>query len=206
MGLEVIGAGFGRTGTNSLKLALERLGFTPCHHMFEVRDNLALLPPWEAVAKGGAPDLDALFAGYRAQVDWPGARLWRELAEHYPEAKVILTVRDPQRWYDSVEATILKFFQSLGEIPDPHLNRLGVMAKALVDEGVFDGRLAERDHAVAVFERHVDEVTAAIPAERLLVYRVSEGWGPLADFLGVEAPDEVFPHTNSSRAFRDQHL
>lgn len=106
MALEVIGAGFGRTGTNSLKLALERLGFGPCHHMFEVRDNPEQLPAWQAVARGKGADWDAMFKGYRAQVDWPGAAYWKQLSDHYPDAEVILSVRDPDVWFDTVQSTI----------------------------------------------------------------------------------------------------
>jgi hypothetical protein len=87
MALEIIGAGFGRTGTNSLKIALEFLGFGPCHHMFEVRDNPELLPDWQRAAMGERVDWDQVFRGYRSQVDWPGARYWRELTEHFPNAK-----------------------------------------------------------------------------------------------------------------------
>ena len=104
-----IGPGFGRTGTNSLKLALEQLGFGPCHHMFEVRDHPEQLPNWEAAARGETVDWDVVFRGYRSQVDWPGARYWRELAQHYSKAKVILSVRDPDSWFDSVQATIAPF-------------------------------------------------------------------------------------------------
>ena len=105
MPLKIIGPGFGRTGTNSLKLALEHLGFGPCHHMFEVRDNPELLADWEAAARGEPVDWDKVFRGYRSQVDFPGARYWRELAQHFSAAKVILTVRDPDAWFDSVQAT-----------------------------------------------------------------------------------------------------
>ena len=118
MALEIIGPGFGRTGTHSLKIALEHLGFGPCHHMFEVRDHPEQLPAWEAVARGEPVDWDEVFRGYRAQVDWPGARVWRELARHWPEAKVILTVRDPDEWFDSVQATIAPFLAARGQHPD----------------------------------------------------------------------------------------
>jgi Sulfotransferase domain len=97
MALRVIGAGFGRTGTHSLKLALEQLGFAPCHHMYEVRAHPEQLAFWQAAARGELPDWDEVFAGFAAQVDWPGARFWRELAEHFPHAKVILSVRRPTR-------------------------------------------------------------------------------------------------------------
>lgn len=105
MTLEIIGAGFGRTGTNSLKLALEQLGFGPCHHMFELRDHPELVPDWEAAANGQKMDWQQVFSNYRSQVDWPGARYWRELAFAFPDAKVILSIRDPNEWFDSVQAT-----------------------------------------------------------------------------------------------------
>jgi hypothetical protein len=114
MPLEVIGAGFGRTGTNSMKLALEQLGFGPCHHMFEVRDNPDRLVDWQRAARGDKVDWDHMFRGYRSQVDWPGARYWRDLVGHYPKAKVILTVRDPDDWYDSVQKTIVPFITARG--------------------------------------------------------------------------------------------
>ncbi len=105
MALEIVGAALGRTGTNSLKLALEHLDFGPCHHMFEVRDHPEQLPYWQAAARGELPDWDEVFANYRACVEWPSARFWREIAAHYPDAKVLLTRRDPDQWFDSVHAT-----------------------------------------------------------------------------------------------------
>ena len=127
MALRIIGAGFGRTGTSSMKIALEHLGFGPCHHMFEVRDNPQLLPHWEKVADGQPQDWDEAFAGYRSQIDWPGARVWRELAGHYPDAKVILTVRDPDEWYDSMSATVIPFIEGRGTYPDAHANGISTM-------------------------------------------------------------------------------
>ena len=140
MALEIIGPGFGRTGTNSLKVALEHLGYGPAHHMFEIRDNPPLLSPWQALARGESGDWDAAFRGYRSQVDWPGARYWRELAAYYPEAKVILTIRDPDEWFDSIEATILKFMAGRGTYPDPHQNAIAEMAqKVVVEDGNITG-------------------------------------------------------------------
>ena len=130
MALEVIGPGFGRTGTNSLQLALEQLGFGPCHHMHEVGNRPELLPAWDAVSRGVQPDWDAMFEGYRAQVDWPGARFWRELSGHYPDAKVVLTVRDPDEWYNSFSQTIAPFMDATGNIPDPHGNAISIMVPA----------------------------------------------------------------------------
>lgn len=203
MALDIIGPGFGRTGTNSLRTALEHLGFGPCHHMFEVRDHPAQLPGWQAAADGRPNDWDTLFAGYRAQVDWPGARYWQELSEHYPHAKIILTVRDPSEWFTSVSATILAFLASRGSNPTPYINDLAEMCKRLIDDQVFDGRMAERDHAIAVFSAHIDKVKATIPAKRLLVYSVDQGWEPLCAFLDRDLPAISFPHLNSSRQFTE---
>jgi Sulfotransferase domain len=204
MSLEIIGAGFGRTGTNSLKLALEHLGFGPCHHMFEIRDHPELLPDWEAAARGEPVDWHKMFRGYRSQVDWPGARYWRELARHFPDAKAILTVRDPDAWFDSVQATIAPFAAARGTHPSPHVNKIAEMGYQTVAVQVFHGRMSERDYATRVFREHIAEVQSEVPPERLLTFDLREGWGPLCDFLGVEKPGIPFPRTNSSSEFVDQ--
>ena len=204
MPLEIIGPGFGRTGTNSLKLALERLGFGPCHHMFEVRDHPEQLPNWVAAARGERVDWDDVFRGYRSQVDWPGARYWRELTRHYPKAKVILTVRDPDEWFDSVQATIVRFLAARGTHPSPHANAIAEMGQEVVAVQVFDDRMTDREHAIRVLKRHIVEVQSEIPPERLLTFDLRDGWRPLCAFLGVEAPDVAFPKTNSSKQFVDE--
>lgn len=201
MALEIIGPGFGRTGTNSLKVALEHLGFGPAHHMYEVRDNPGQLPGWDALSRGERPDWDAIFAGYRAQVDWPGARYWRELAAYYPDCKVILTVRDPDEWFDSVEATIAPFMAGRGTYDSDHINGVANMAYRLVVDGVFDGKMFDRAYATSMFRRHVDEVQASIPASRLLTFDVAQGWQPLCAFLDRPVPPISFPRLNSSRQF-----
>ena len=201
MPLEIIGPGFGRTGTYSFKIALEHLGFGPAHHMFEVRDNPHLLADWEAAARGETPDWDEVFAGYRSQVDWPGARVWSELADRYPAAKVILTVRDPDEWYDSVTKTILPFISARGSHNGAHPNAVAEMANRLIVEGVFDGRLDDRQHAISIFNAHNAEVRETIDPARLLVFDVREGWDPLCAFLGVPIPSVSFPRLNSSKQF-----
>ena len=201
MALQIIGAGFGRTGTSSLKLALEHLGFGPCHHMHEVRDNPELLPPWQALVAGKPLAFEKAFAGYRSQVDWPGARVWREAAVYYPEAKVILTVRDPDAWFDSVQATIAPFLASRGKNENAHANAIAEMGHKLIEVGVFDDSLSDREHAKRVFNAHVAEVKATIPASRLLTFDVVEGWGPLCDFLECPIPAISFPKLNSSKQF-----
>lgn len=204
MALDIIGPGFGRTGTNSLKLALETLGFGPCHHMFEVRDNPEQLPAWQAAARGERVDWDRMFQGYRSQTDWPGARYWRELATHYPEARVILTVRDPDAWFDSVQATIVPFLAARGQHPSPHVNAIAEMGHEAIVTQVFADRLTDRAHATRVFRDHVAEVQATIPPDRLLTFEVRQGWEPLCAFLGRDVPDQPFPKTNSSKQFGDE--
>lgn len=201
MSLQIIGPGFGRTGTHSMKIALEHLGFGPCHHMFEMSDHPHLLADWEAISRGEARDLGKVFEGYRAQVDWPGARVWRELADLCPDARVILTVRDPEDWHRSVEKTILSFMAGRGGYPDPHVNAIAEMAFRLVVQGVFDERLDDRQHAISVFKAHIEEVRDTIDPARLLVLDVAEGWEPLCRFLEVPVPSISFPRLNSTREF-----
>jgi hypothetical protein len=203
MPLDIIGPGFGRTGTSSLKIALEHLGFGPTHHMFEVRDNPELLPYWQAVARGEKVDWEQAFAGYRSQVDWPGAAVWRELAEAYPEAKVILTVRDPDEWFDSVQATIVQLLNGRGKHGVPHIEAVVEMGQKLIADDIFDDRLSDRDHAVGVFLDHISEVQATIAPERLLTFDARQGWEPLCEFLDVEVPNISFPKLNSSKQFVD---
>ncbi|MES2001731.1 MAG: sulfotransferase family protein [Pseudomonadota bacterium] len=199
MTLSVIGAGLGRTGTMSLKLALERLGFGPCYHMVEVLDDPAgRSPQWEAAADGKPVDWDAIFKGYRSTVDWPGATFWREIVAAFPGAKVILTERDPEDWYRSIEQTI--FSRRMPHDPKDPWARMTTK----VVRGMFDGVVDDRDHAIAVFERHNRAVRKAIPADRLLVYEVSQGWEPLCAFLGVPVPDEPIPKTNSTAEFKER--
>lgn len=201
MALDIIGPGFGRTGTSSLKTALEHLGFGPTHHMFEVRDNPAQLPHWQTLARGETPNWNDVFAGYRSQCDWPGARYWRELAAFYPDAKVVHTVRDPDEWYDSFSATILKLTDQRGKIDNPYLSGLVEMGYKLIGIGEFSNRAHDRDYAISIFNKHNAEVKAAFPASRMLVFDVREGWEPLCTFLGCDVPAISFPNLNSSKQF-----
>ena len=159
-----------------------------------------------------------MFAGFQSALDWPAAAYWRELAEHYPGAKVILTVRDPDRWYDSVSATI--FARALAEARPLPLRRRIIrwlvahrapdfalypqMARATMVDRVFGGRIDDRKHAIEVFERHLAEVRATIPADRLLVFDVADGWPPLCEFLGVPVPGEAFPQVNEREAWHQK--
>jgi hypothetical protein len=201
MTLSVIGAGLGRTGTLSLKIALEQLGLGPCYHMKEVFEHLDHVPMWQRAADGEAVDWDALFAGYRSAVDFPAAAFYEALAAHYPAAKVILTVRDPDRWFQSVDATI--FHPLRRPLPAP-LADWGRMVRKAILERVFEGDVDDRDHVIACYERHNAAVQRTNPAERLLSYEVSQGWEPLCAFLGVPIPDGPFPKVNTTSEFQER--
>jgi hypothetical protein len=194
MALAVIGAGFGRTGTESMKLALETLGLGPCHHMKEVLSNPRQLDIWRAAAQGDLPDWDEAFAGYRSTVDWPSAYFWRELSAYYPEAKILLTVRSAESWYESMVRTIM---QVLRTSTDP-----ASIGKRLIAEKVFGGRFDDRSHAIAVYQANIAAVQAAFPPDRLLTYNLGDGWEPLCRFLGRPVPDTPFPKTNSTEQFQ----
>lgn len=201
MPLQVIGAGLGRTGTLTLKLALERLGFGPCHHMTEVLANPAQLPFWNRAADGAAMDWEAVYGDYRATVDWPGAAFAVELAQYYPDAKVILSKRDPQRWYESMRETILQSMEMMGlagpEVADDHPMRFG---HALIAHRTFGCDFSEKN-VIAALVKHNTEVKRRIAADRLLEFDPAEGWEPLCRFLGVDIPGEPFPRTNARDEF-----
>ena len=204
MSLELIGAGFGRTGTLSLKGALESLGLAPCHHMLEVFSHPETANDWYDAAVGREVDWNALLGGYRASVDWPSCAFWRELSVAFPDAKVLLSVRDPNRWYDSVRDTIYKAMMMGRQSDDPTVRERFRMADQIVLRNTFDDRFEDRAHAIRVFERHSEEVKKTIPAERLLIYEVGSGWEPICDFLELDVPQEDFPHVNSRDEFRER--
>jgi hypothetical protein len=207
MGLDVIGAGFGRTGTLSLKTALERLGFERCYHMYEVLGNLPSTAWWIAADRGEPVDWEVVFDGYRATVDWPGCAFWRELVEAYPDAPVVLSVRPPERWFASFHETIyqvmLRERPPPSELP-PELAQLLEFADRTVRLRSFGEGLADmtRDQIIGAYEAHNAAVVAGVPAERLLVFDVAEGWEPLCRFLEVEVPGEPFPNVNDRDQFK----
>ncbi len=200
MALEIIGASFGRTGTESMKRALELLGVGPCYHMYEVLAEKRRFTHWLSVLKEGAePNWDETFAGFRATVDWPAACYWRELSEFYPQAKILLPVRSSESWYASMEKTILTYMRD----PDAHPD----MAQALRYKA-FGGEVDNKAHVISVYERNISEVQSAFSAERLLTYELGSGWLPLCNFLDVPEPDLPYPSGNTTREFhhRGQEL
>ena len=194
MGLKVIGAGFGRTGTDSMREALNMLGFGPCHHMVECNASDEQKRLWRAHARGESPGWDALFAGFNSCVDWPAAHYWRELITIYPDAKVVLTARSPESWWESFEKTIGRGIEKSTDTAS-----LGI---ALIRDQVFSGRHADRAYAIGLYEANVAAVRATVPAERLLVHNLGDGWEPLCKHLGVAVPEAAYPSRNSATDFQ----
>jgi len=196
MSLKIIGAGLGRTGTASLKVALEMLGIGKGYHMSEVLQDPVKGKEWIEAADGNA-DWDKIFDGYGSSLDYPGCTFWEELAEHYPDARIILTVRDPVRWFDSVTETIMSQMLVNGTKGSP----FGELMQRVVFDTV-ENRMQDKDYMVAYFEKRNADIIASAPAERFLLYRVRDGWGPLCEFLGLPVPDDEFPHINSREETR----
>jgi len=199
--IRLVGAGLGRTGTASLKKALERLLGAPCYHMQEVFEHLDHVPLWHAAIRGEAVDWTQILDGYAAIVDWPGAACWRSIADANPDAVVLLSTRaDAETWYRSAKATIL------GDVPEevkqaqPHLAEFGAMVGDMF--AAFDPNWRDRDAALAAYERHNAAVRAEVPRDRLVEWQPGDGWEPLCAALDVPVPDEPFPHTNTTEEFR----
>ncbi|MBA3943841.1 MAG: sulfotransferase family protein [Herpetosiphonaceae bacterium] len=203
--LKIIGGGFGRTGTLSLKVALEALGFAPCHHMYEVYQHMeTLFPRWEAVAAGTPSDWTSIFSNYQATVDWPACNFYAELMQTYPDANVLLSVRDPEQWYESTRVTLYDGTRQLVAADEPMTRRFGEMVNKIVWQDTFDDRFEDKAYAISVFNRHIEAVKRNVPAEKLLVYNVKEGWAPLCAFLGVPVPDQPFPHLNDRASIQKE--
>jgi hypothetical protein len=197
MGLRVVGAGVGRTGTHSLKLALEQLLGTPCHHMMEMFPDPAQQAAWIDAVDGKPVDWHAMLARYGAQVDWPGASFWPELVAAFPDALVLLSVRDPEEWYISASNTIFNAFDKMPPEIQPWMS---AVRQLLHDR--FCDRFDDPTAMTGAFVRHNDAVRAAIPVERLLEWSPSDGWEPICERLGVALPSGPFPLTNTTDEFR----
>ncbi|MCG5218552.1 sulfotransferase family protein [Streptosporangium sp. KLBMP 9127] len=214
--LRVIGAGFPRTGTSSMKAALERLGFGPCYHMFNILSDGRQVDRWLPLASGAPVDWDQVFEGFGSSQDWPASFFWRQQAEAYPDAKVVLTVRDPHRWYASMKMLLANgpgrampenlpegaavVFESMKRL-SPVLDL--IQRSTFGGNGDFGDGMPDEEVAVEAFHRHVDTVKESLPADRLLVFDVREGWEPLCRFLDVEVPvGEPFPHLNDAESMQ----
>jgi hypothetical protein len=194
MALKIVGSGLGRTGTKSMQTALTMLGYGPCHHMIEVFAHPDSVPLW-IEAGAGRPEWDRIFADYNSMVDYPGAFYWRQLAAHYPNAKVLHTVRDPDKWFDSTQATIFEPGSLATLKQGPSAAFFNSFLANIHDH------LHDRAFMTAYFRRHSEEVKRTISAERLLVYELGQGWEPLCKFLGVPVPDAPYPSENTTAEF-----
>jgi len=202
--LRIVGAGVGRTGTTSLKAALEQLLDGPCYHMYELIEHPEAIAQWEMAVAGEPVDWDALLRGYAATVDWPAAAFWREILAANPDALVLLSTREsPDRWWASMEKTIV---QALGsEVPPDRpdwarrrATTLAIMRSRLTPEW------PDRDAAIEAYERHNAAVREEVPAERLIDWRPGDGWEPICSALGVAVPERAFPHENDTATFRER--
>ena len=213
MSIQVIGAGFGRTGTKSLQLALEQLGFGKCYHMEMLLRNPGGIQYWNEADKTGNTDWNSLFKDeYHSIVDFPGSIYYQQLANYYPEAKVVLTVRDPEKWYESVRKTIFAFDPGIGlklkmllmlpfSSTARNLFKVILHNDSVIWKKLFNGKFKDKAYAIQRYQEHIEEVKRNIPANRLLVYEVKEGWEPLCQFLNKPVPDTPFPNTNKGEDF-----
>lgn len=211
--MKVLGVGFGRSGTMSLKQALEDLGAGPCLHMIDLIRNNDLIPPWYAAAIEGDVDFDRMYDGFESTIDWPGCTYWKQLIEYYPDAPVLLNYRDFDGWYKSVENTIVAVRKAsmAGELkpdasrPAPPPELWQVIGK-LIYEVDFEGNFEDRDWMRNMYEARIEEIKATVPAERLTVFKLedNDGWTSLAAMLGVDEPDTPFPHLHDTNEFRTE--
>jgi hypothetical protein len=198
MELAVVGAGVGRTGTHSLKVALEQLLGAPCHHMMEIMGDPTQIPGWIDAIEGRPVDWSAMLTRYRAVVDWPGGAFWPELSAANPDALVLLSVREPEAWYKSASNTIFLSFEHLPPDLQPWMDSVrGLLRERFSDR--FDDPTAMMD----AFVRHNEAVRREVPAGRLLEWSPGDGWDPICERLGLPVPNEPFPITNTTDEFRE---
>jgi hypothetical protein len=210
--MKLIGAGLPRTGTLSQKVALEMLGLKPCYHMVNVLQNLDVVPQWRRALDGDG-QWDELFDGFQAMVDWPGSFFWRELIEVYPDAKVLLSVREGSSWVRSMRDTIwgviygdilLRHLSDARCVVDPEWRGYTNMMDSMWQRMGLAGSAVTEERMISGMDRYHEEVRQTVPPERLLVWSVTDGWGPLCEFLEVPAPDAPFPHLNDSKMFAER--
>lgn len=201
MTLQVISIGFGRTGTMSLRMALDQLGFGPCYHMVDVLDHMPQRVPQWTAALDGTPDWDATFKGFSSAVDWPVAAFWQELIEAYPEAKFILSSRSAESWYQSFSQTILAVLLAPDKWPEAQREWLEMVHRVVIGRSL-GGATSDSD-VIDAFKAHEAAVQAALPADRLLVHQAKDGWESLCAHLGKPVPDTPYPRSNSRQEFFD---
>jgi hypothetical protein len=198
MALKIIGAGFGRTATLSLKYALERLGFGPCHHMSEVISNAAQTALWSDVTDG-KPDFGAIFSGYSSAVDFPTSAYWQDVLATYPNSKVVLNLRDPDDWYESFSQTILPLILDKSSWPEAATPWFKMIEKVIIGKAL--GGKTDKTGILAAYRENEATVRALAKTGRALVFQPRDGWQPLCTFLGVEVPTDPYPKSNERKEF-----
>jgi hypothetical protein len=200
----VLGAGFGRTGTLSLKHALEILGFAPCYHMVEIARHPNHALAWTGAMRGEPTDWRTVLHGYAAAVDWPATAFWRELISAYPNARVILTVRDSAAWYASFRDTVVESMTGLAPPRDTPLRAIYDLTRELILDSVFGGHAGDELRSRAIYDAHNRSVIDSVEPERLLIFNFASGWAPLCSFLDRPVPQKPFPHLNTRATFLRQ--
>ncbi len=211
--IKLLNLSLGRTGTMSLKQALEDLGFGKCYHFSDMFHHPEHIEIWKSLARGESIDWEALFKGYQSSLYWTPSYDYQPLLDQYPDIKFILTVRDSDAWYKSVSNTVyglnhLTLSRKIGlkikGVFDPDLRKLykiWELQESLLWQETFKGRFHDKDFAIQQFEKHIENVKKNVPAERLLVYKIQQGWQPLCDFLQLPVPDADFPRVNDTASF-----
>lgn len=190
--MKVIAVGLARTGTRSLQVALEKIGYAPCYHMLDLLVDPGVIRIMITIGRGGVIDWAGLFGRYQAAVDYPFPTHYRQYLQAYPDTRVILTLREPESWYQSAKETVFPIQRVLiGLLPWGRM-----VGRTTIWHRVFRGRFADRQFALGAYHRHIEAVRKAVPGDRLLEFNVREGWKPLCDFLDAPVPDEPFPHVN----------
>ena len=199
--MKVFGTGFGRTGTMSLKIALEKLGMGPCYHMREVVSHPSHIKIWYDISRGKHPNWNRLFKGFNSAVDFPVSLFYNKLINKFPDAKFILTIRDFDKWYISTANTIYKVPSILPEwfqqVVYP-IKMFIAMQVNLIWVGLFNNKFSDKESARIVYYEHIERVKKVIPSDKLLIYEINKGWEPLCEFLNVDLPEMPFPKVNDT--------
>ena len=200
MTLQVVGAGLGRTGTHSLKVALEQLLGAPCYHMIEVIEHPEYEQGWIDAINDRPVDWDVIMKGYVASVDWPAGAFWRELSEANPDAIILLSTRSSaDAWWKSAHDTIFELLQRTVDAPGAPPE--GHMAHQMLEKK-FTPDWRDAEAAKRTYEAHNADVRATAPADRLVEWQPGDGWKPICDALDLPVPDAPFPHVNKTDEFR----
>ena len=198
--MKLIGAGFGRSGTMSIKSALEQLGCGPCYHMKITLKRYHHMRFFMQAWAGRKVNWKKFFRRYNSVVDWPACAFYRELMNEFPDAKVLLNVREPESWYESMKETI---FAIQPAFPWWFPRIVRTMHDEIIWSGSLKGVFENREKTLEVYRQYIEDVKSTVPADRLLVYNVNEGWKPLCDYLGIPVPEgKSYPYINERKSFK----